>query len=161
MYNTSRPLIVEGAVGRDPSDLPRADYRVVSPGYFDTLRIPVLRGRSLDASDRPDGPAVAVVSQSLATRFWPGVDPVGRRFRTSVDAPWITVVGVAGDVVHLIAAFRERPDGVVRMTVQAADGSITEATCALAGEALEWEAVARLASAWRIDTLEAAAPAAL
>jgi hypothetical protein len=59
----------------------------------------------------------------------------------------------SGDVVHLVAAFGERPEGVVRMTVQAADGSVVESTCALAGEALEWDAVPRVAIARRIETL--------
>jgi Ca-activated chloride channel family protein len=60
----------------------------------------------------------------------------------------------SSDVVHLVAAFRERPEGAIRMTVQAADGSIVDSTCGLTGEVLDWDAVPRLGIARRIESLE-------
>jgi predicted permease len=71
--------------------------------YFSAMRIPLLRGRYLDAGDdQPGAPLVAVVSQSLAQRYWPDQDPVGRRFRMGGDPestrPYLTVVGVVGDI---------------------------------------------------------------
>ncbi len=70
--------------------------------WFNTMRIPLQRGRLLDARDNANAPGVVVVNQALADRLWPGQDPIGRRFRTgSVDEvdhdPWITVVGVVGN----------------------------------------------------------------
>jgi len=73
-------------------------FRRASPGYFKTMRIPLLRGRDIEAGDGIDTQAVAVVSESFANRFWPGEDPIGRRLlRGSLPKP-ITIVGVVGDV---------------------------------------------------------------
>src|SRR5262249_9026840 len=84
--------------------------RMVWPGYFGTLRLPLLAGRGLEASDDEASRAVAVVSRSFADRHWPGRDPLGRRFRLGgEDAPWITVVGVAGDVIQHWASRRSSP----------------------------------------------------
>jgi putative ABC transport system permease protein len=74
--------------------------RRVSPEYLDTLGIPLVDGRQLSAADRADTPPVAVVSQSLARRFWPDRSAIGQRFRVAADGPLITVVGVAGDVTQ-------------------------------------------------------------
>ena len=71
---------------------------VVSPDYFRTMGIPLLRGRSLSAADREGGPAVAVVDELTAQRLWPNADPIGQRFRPVWMKPWITVVGVVGTV---------------------------------------------------------------
>ena len=86
-----------------PAQRPAAAYRTVSPNYFQTLRIPLVRGRALTDLDRQDAPLVVVVNEAAARAFWPGVDPVGRRFKwatgmTPYDEAWHTVVGVVGDV---------------------------------------------------------------
>jgi putative ABC transport system permease protein len=108
--NTSRPLQVEGEPPYDESNPPVVDYRTVSPAYFQTLRLPVLSGRGLNAADDETTAEVAVVSRSLAERYWPGRDPLGRRFRTGgEDTPWVTVVGVCGDVIHQWFARRNYP----------------------------------------------------
>jgi putative ABC transport system permease protein len=76
-------------------------YRA-SPEYFHTFGLPLLRGRLFEAGDRLDRPPVAIVSQGLAQRYWPGRDPIGARvtFDDPADsaASWMTVVGVVGDV---------------------------------------------------------------
>ena len=71
---------------------------VVSPDYFVTMGIPLLRGRALTAMDREGGPAVALVDEFTAQRLWPNADPIGQRFRPVWMKPWITVVGVVGSV---------------------------------------------------------------
>ena len=70
------------------------------PNYFETLHLPVLRGRGFEDSDREGSPLVVVVSQSMARRAWPGQDPIGKRIRWAGDediGQWRTVVGVAAD----------------------------------------------------------------
>ena len=74
----------------------RASLRVVTPRTFDVLRLPVVSGRAVAASDIDEAPDVALVNESLARRAWPGLDPLGRRL--TVDARALTVVGVVKDV---------------------------------------------------------------
>jgi predicted permease len=78
----------------------RAGFQAVSPGYFATLRIPLVRGRLLAAGDRAGAPPAAVVNETFVRRFLPGRDPIGERFResrTGVDSPDLTIVGVVRD----------------------------------------------------------------
>jgi putative ABC transport system permease protein len=81
-----------------------AAYRYsVSPGYFETMRIPLRRGRYLNESDKPGAPRAVVISESLANKFFPHADPIGQRVRVGPDAgvedkPWSVIVGVVGDV---------------------------------------------------------------
>lgn len=73
----------------------------VSPGYFATLRTPLIAGRLLSDRDDAKSPRVVVVNETMARRFWPGLDPVGRRIkfgRAHSTQPWLTVVGVVGDM---------------------------------------------------------------
>ena len=85
----------------DVQPIQTSGWRAVTPGFFETLRIPILRGRAFTPSDREDH-RVVVVSASLARALWPGRDAIGRRlFWGGVDGqPW-TVIGVAGDVRDL------------------------------------------------------------
>jgi predicted permease len=71
---------------------------VVSPDYFKTMGIPLVRGRPLTDADREGGPAVALVDELTARRLWPNADAIGQRFRPVWLKPWITVVGVVGTV---------------------------------------------------------------
>jgi putative ABC transport system permease protein len=77
---------------------PLANYRFVSPEYFQTLDIPLLKGRALEPADGERH--VALISESVAKRVWPGEDPIGKQFRTGGDSQWPTVevVGVVGDI---------------------------------------------------------------
>jgi putative ABC transport system permease protein len=83
----------------------QAGYRVVSPGYLETLHIPLRSGRDLAESDSASSPPVIVISAEMARRFWPGEDPLGRRIwfdsftpRNMPEPQWLTIVGIAGDV---------------------------------------------------------------
>ena len=80
-------------------------HNVVAPDYFAVLGIPLVEGRAF-RSDDPD--AVVIVNDVLARRFWGGQSPLGRRFRLDAGEPWLTVVGVAGDVK--VMGFAD-PDG--------------------------------------------------
>ena len=88
------------ADGTAPDGVRRAAFQAVSPGYFATLRIPLVRGRLLGAGDRTGAPPAAVVSETFAHRFLAGRDPIGQRFRDvqiGPDAPPLTIVGVVRD----------------------------------------------------------------
>jgi predicted permease len=79
-----------------PQDLRRASLRFVTPGYFDTVGIPIVQGRDIGAADTIDTPFVAVVSRSFALQHFPGQDPIGRSFGFGFAVR--TIVGVAGDI---------------------------------------------------------------
>jgi putative ABC transport system permease protein len=81
----------------DDASAAKAAYRVVSDGYFDTMRIPLLRGRAFTPADR----AVFVINRTLAQRAFAGRDPIGRRVRIGDDGKWGTIVGIAGDVKQM------------------------------------------------------------
>jgi putative ABC transport system permease protein len=87
--------------GRDAdiAAIARASPTVVSPAYFKVMRIPIRSGRDFTEADNEQARPVVIVSETMARRYWPGEDPVGRRLRRDVpDSPWMTVIGVAGDV---------------------------------------------------------------
>jgi predicted permease len=85
-----------------PSERARdADYRAASAGYFAVMGIPLVRGRLFQESDGPDAPHVAVVSQSLAKRYWPNEDPLGKQIQfgnMDGDLRLLSIVGIVGDV---------------------------------------------------------------
>jgi predicted permease len=96
-------ISIEGRPDPGPGQRPSAVTRVVSHDYFRTMNIQLLQGRQFDEQDRVDSPSVAVISETMARRFWPGEDPTGKRLTPgSPDSvnpdDWITVVGVVKDV---------------------------------------------------------------
>ena len=86
----------------NPELAPYADRYAVSPDFFETMGIAIHRGRPLRDADNSDAaPFVAVVSAGLASRIWPGEDPIGKRIRVGgTESPWRTVVGIAANVHH-------------------------------------------------------------
>jgi putative ABC transport system permease protein len=97
--SSSRRIEIDGHPATDPKDPPAVENRLVTKDVFDALRIPLVRGRGFTSADREDTAPVAVISESMAQKYWPGEDPIGRRLRVP-DGPWITVVGVSGDIIH-------------------------------------------------------------
>jgi putative ABC transport system permease protein len=94
------PFSFEGA----PKDAAPVVYASVSDDYFRTLRIPLREGRTFDASDRAGAPPTAVISESMARRYWPAGRALGSRIRLAGDM--VTIVGIVGDVRNDLA----RPD---------------------------------------------------
>ena len=91
-------LAIEGRP-QAPDDPPlQGDIQIVSTGYFRTLGIPLVRGRTFSESDGPETPAVVVIGQKAARRFWPDTDPIGKRVSVNGGRTWATVVGIVGDV---------------------------------------------------------------
>jgi putative ABC transport system permease protein len=95
---------IEGRPDAKRGEEPESGFHQVSPDYFRALGIPLLRGRSFDARDLQKAPGVVVISETMARRYWPGEDPMGRRlsFGTSDKGElyWMTVVGIAADVLQ-------------------------------------------------------------
>ena len=117
--NNGRPFFPEG-VELEPSDARFVNYRIATNGYFSAMKIPLLGGRWFEDTDRTDTVQVAMVSASLARRYWPNADPLGKRFKLAHDGPWFTVVGVTGDVVH--NWFTRREDTIYRPLSQGTYG---------------------------------------
>ena len=101
-HSNGRWFTIEGRPV-DPNNQPQAMYQVASPEYFPTVRVPLLAGRFLNAGDGPDAPLVVLVSERAVAQLWNGKSPIGQRIKLGLadsKQPWMTVVGVVGDVVH-------------------------------------------------------------
>ena len=93
---------IEGRPIPPPGESPDGTYRVVAPGYFRTMGIPILRGRDISESDDARAPGAVVINEWLAKRYWPSEDALGKRITfddQDKDPYWLTVVGVAKNAV--------------------------------------------------------------
>ena len=98
--NEEVPFAIEGQAELPVYAMPRARLNLVGPNYFRTLAIPMRTGREFTPADTAQATPVGILSESLARKYWPGGDALGRRVRIgdSPEAPWVQIVGVAGDV---------------------------------------------------------------
>ena len=84
-----------------PEENPNGDYQGVTPGYFEAMGVKLIRGRFLTAADHEEAMPVAVINDTMAARYWPGEDAIGRQFMMGTDdKPWLTIVGIVGTVRH-------------------------------------------------------------
>jgi putative ABC transport system permease protein len=105
-------VAIEGAARPEPGQELMAEYRTATNGYFDALRVPLLKGAWLPDPAAVPGARYVLVSDRLARAAWPGEDPIGRRLklgRYDVEVPWHTVVGVVGDTRHTALDVATRP----------------------------------------------------
>jgi putative ABC transport system permease protein len=94
-----QPFSIEGRPVQAMSDQPEVDTRTITPGYLSTMHIPLRRGRDLSAADGPDRPGVVLISESMAQRFWPNEDPIGRHLTMTFFPDKVReIVGIVGDV---------------------------------------------------------------
>ena len=98
----SAPMLFEGQTQKEASTNSWSTWEPVLPSYFRTLGIPILRGRAFTDGDRRDGAPVAIISESVARRYWPGQDAIGKRLQfvpstPEQEWPWVTVVGITAD----------------------------------------------------------------
>jgi putative ABC transport system permease protein len=151
---------VDGALPRSGADAPVALTNSATPGYFQTLRIPLVAGRDFDDRDAATAPPVAIVSAALAQREWPGQLAIGRRVRMEGDSVWRTVVGVVREVKHL--TLTDVPPGTIYAPYAQSPGIFstvvarTTQPAELMGPAVRaaiW-AVDRDQPVWKIRTLE-------
>jgi putative ABC transport system permease protein len=94
---------IDGRPVPNPGDAPGAAYRVVLPGYFAAMGIPIRTGRDVAPTDRLGAPAVVVINEYMARKQWPGENALGKRItldRPGADTKWMTVVGVVKNVVR-------------------------------------------------------------
>ncbi len=91
-------LQIEGYNAPPGEPGPTADFRIASSDYFQTVGMPLLRGRAFTDSDNADAPRVVILNQFMARHYWGQRDPVGQRVSFDSGKTWSTVVGVAGDV---------------------------------------------------------------
>ena len=97
-YSEDERVYVEGHLPPLGQAGPTISNNAVSPGYFETAGIPIVAGRGFEDTDTHTAPAVAVINQTMAREFWPGEEPVGKRFKLGRDDKWwIQIVGVARD----------------------------------------------------------------
>jgi putative ABC transport system permease protein len=162
-YTTFLPLtnrggtsgfVVEDAPPPAPGQAPDANHRVVSPGYFRAVGMRLLAGRYFDARDTRGSQPVAMLNQASAREFWPGQNPLGRRFRIDEDnQPWLTVVGIVAGVKQMGVDIAGRAENYYPVTQPyAAFGYFTPRDLAVRvkGEPLSYASALRRA-VWEVD----------
>ncbi|HJQ32445.1 MAG TPA: ABC transporter permease [Pyrinomonadaceae bacterium] len=97
-HTTRGPVVKEGELDPPPNQGVHTDCSLVTPHYFDAMRLPLVRGRDFDERDTTDAPRVVVINQEFARRFYGGEgDALGKRFRFGQDTPLMEIVGIAKD----------------------------------------------------------------
>jgi predicted permease len=130
LSSSSTGVEFEGRPVAERDDMQESEFRAVMPGYFETIGVPLLAGRTLSEGDRSGAPDVIVINATLARLGWPNEPAVGKRIR--FDDDWFEVVGVVGDIRNAglgaapqamvyVSALQEQPSGqrfVVRSSAQ-------------------------------------------
>jgi predicted permease len=103
-------IYIEGQPPIPGQPPPIVIYNRVDEPYFDTMRVPLLRGRAFRENDNDQAPLVAVVNQTMALQFWPNQDPIGKRFSLkSAAGPFVEVVGLAADGKYIFIGWDKKP----------------------------------------------------
>jgi predicted permease len=113
MLANSSVFSIEGRPQPPPEEQVEYPIESVSPGFFETLRIPVVRGRSFTDQDHAEATRAVIINETLAREGWSGQDPIGRRIRNggaNSRAPWMTVIGVIRDVHRVNPQRAIRPE---------------------------------------------------
>jgi len=121
----SKGFSIEGRVPPAAGQIPMAGYDAVTPGYFESLQIPLHSGRDFSWRDTPQGQRVVIINEAMARTYWPGEDPLGKRikFGTPGDPfPWWTISGVVSDIREFDVLTLPRP--TLYLPVSQADDSI-------------------------------------
>ena len=125
--NNAVEIQIDGRQQETGPGMMTVDRRVGSTDYFKTLAVPVLAGRAFDERDDSMGPMTAVINQSMARRFWGTADPLGARVRIQLlsgPGPWLTIVGVVGDVRHHGLSAEVQPEIWVPYTQASVNGIV-------------------------------------
>lgn len=159
-------FFVEGAPLPTQGQGPLAENRRITPGYFETMGVKLVRGMDFDDHDISNQPRVCIINETLARAFFPGVDPMGKRLRLGgpgPEHPWVTVVGVARDVRGYALEMNPRPGFYVpfdqdtqnemTLVVRAATDRATGTERALRAEMKALDPALPLANFRTMDTL--------
>src|SRR5262249_47985381 len=129
--STSDGYIVEGHDPQPGGVQPQIQIRDVTPGYFESMGIPLIQGRDILQTDSEGSQLVAVIDDTMARRHWPEGDAVGKRLRMTGDPPWYTIVGVVGGIKdnnladrlepHMYRAMAQAPDQIVHLAIHTND----------------------------------------
>jgi putative ABC transport system permease protein len=117
--NSGGRFLIEGQPPPAPGAEPNTDFRVINPDYFRALGMRLERGRPFNAQDRQQAQPVTIVNQAFVRQFFPHEEPLGKRIRFGVSStpltrsPWLLIVGVVGDVMHLDLATAARAESYV------------------------------------------------
>jgi putative ABC transport system permease protein len=117
-------MTAEGGNRWDAEQAPLVEYRWVAGDYFKTVGIRLLQGRLFDARDRVRSPQVIVVNRTLAEKFWPGQDPIGKRLAPGTSENWWEVIGVVSDV-RSFGLTRQSPYEMYRSAEQQPNAAMT------------------------------------
>ena len=110
-FGGDRTFFIEGRAVTRPEDQADEEIRFVTPGYFATMQIPILQGREFTERDTLPAPRAAIVNHSLARKFFPNSDAIGKRVAFSRQEPgWYQIVGVVGTIKHRALDAREMPE---------------------------------------------------
>ncbi len=108
----SKGFSIEGRVPPAAGEIPIAGYDAVTPGYFESLRIPLQSGRDFSWSDTPQAQRVVIINEAMTQTYWPGEDPLGKRIKFGAaddPFPWWTIAGVVGDIREFDVLTPPRP----------------------------------------------------
>ena len=97
-FNSSGGVLIEGQPEPEQGKLPEVFFEQVNSGYFETLGLRLISGRTFDSTDVRGGTEVVIINDGMARRFWPGENPLGKRIRRTNNRPWMEVIGVVSDV---------------------------------------------------------------
>jgi len=101
---------IAGAPPAAPGEKNETQYRVVSPKYFQTMSIPLLKGNYFTGSEDLSSPGVAIINQAMARRYFPNEDPIGKRVGFGGAPFWCEIIGIVGDVRHYKLAAEPQPE---------------------------------------------------
>ena len=94
---------IQGKPPKSPHEFTAAGYRALTPGYLETLKVPLVQGRFFTAADNDKGPAVCIINSTMARTYFGGEDPLGKHMQLGAtpeqEVPWMEIVGVVGDVL--------------------------------------------------------------
>ena len=107
-------FMIEGRPKPRPGEFPGAVYRVATPGYFETMRLPLVRGRAFSEADDSRAPGVVIINERAASAYWPGEDPIGEHISFDTDAngspAWLTIIGIAKDAKQAALSAPANPE---------------------------------------------------
>jgi len=137
-WGSRAPVAIEGRFAENKDFQAKWTYRVVSSEFFQTLEVPLIRGRQFSSADHSEAQPVAIINQRLAQKYWPGEDPLGKLVTLdpkAEDIKWVTIVGVVGDTGRHV--FGGPPPGLLYLPLEQRPVSSIKIIARVQGDPLE------------------------